>query len=269
MKKLLLLLIVSICLVGCSNVKMGFNDDLEGLTIESIADFSIKLFKENAKKNENALISPTSVITSISLIANGANKGTLAQMEYVIGGELGEINNHVKYLDKNSLKISNSLWYREDITIEDNFINIISNDLKAYICGTNFDNQTIKDIKHWVGKNIKGETNKLIEDIAEDTIMYLINTAYFDAEWEIPYDSQDISMWEFKGLNVRNVEMMNSVEMYYIDDGKSIGFIKPYKEDYSFVAILPNNGINKYISEMSGEDFINNINTLLSRVLFI
>lgn len=99
--------------------------------------------------------------------------------------------------------------------------------------------------------------------------MYLINTAYFDAEWEIPYDSQDISMWEFKGLNVRNVEMMNSVEMYYIDDGKSIGFIKPYKEDYSFVAILPNNGINKYISEMSGEDFINNINTLLSRVLFI
>lgn len=67
------------------------------------------------------------------MIANGANKGTLTQMEYVIGGELGEINNHVKYLDKNSLKISNSLWYREDITIEDNFINIISNDLKAYI----------------------------------------------------------------------------------------------------------------------------------------
>ncbi|MCL2539727.1 MAG: serine protease, partial [Oscillospiraceae bacterium] len=55
------------------------------------------------------------------------------------------------------------------------------------------------------------------------------------------------------------VDFMYSEENIYLDDGKAIGFVKPYIGGYSFVALLPkeNVGINKYIESLTGERFLN------------
>jgi len=67
---------------------------------------------------------------------------------------------------------------------------------------------------------------------------------------------------------------MNSEESIYLDDGSATGFIKPYYNDkYSFVALLPNEGISikDYIETLSGEGFLNTVksaqNTVVNAVM--
>ena len=91
--------------------------------------------------------------------------------------------------------------------------------------------------------------------------MYLINAVYFEDKWETPYTKQDIQDGEFylEDGTRKKVEFMNSTEFIYISDDKAEGFIKPYESGkYSFVAILPNEGVgvDSYIASLSGEKFI-------------
>ena len=51
---------------------------------------------------------------------------------------------------------------------------------------------------------------------------------------------------------------MYSTEAYYLEDDSTTGFIRPYEDGYSFVALLPKEGISMedYISQLSAEKLI-------------
>jgi serine protease inhibitor len=98
-----------------------------------------------------------------------------------------------------------------------------------------------------------------------DAIMYLINTIYFDAQWENIYDKEAVRKRDFKLASdaKKTIEFMHSTESGYLKDDIAQGFIKPYKGgEYSFVALLPNEGvsIDNYVSSLTGEGFINTLN---------
>ena len=85
--------------------------------------------------------------------------------------------------------------------------------------------------------------------------MYLINALSFDAEWQEIYREDQVHEGEFTGIDgkTEQVSMMGSTESVYLNDGKAQGFVKPYASGYSFVAMLPNEGISlgDYISSMN------------------
>ena len=126
-----------------------------------------------------------------------------------------------------------------------------------------FDEKTLRDINNWVKKNTDGMIEKIIDNIDSDAVMYLINTVLFDAEWENIYKKDEIRDGTFTALDgtKRAVSMMYSAEQRYLDDGKATGFIKPYKNGYSFVALLPNGDISlgDYVASMTGKSFIDTI----------
>lgn len=94
--------------------------------------------------------------------------------------------------------------------------------------------------------------------------MYLINTVLFDAEWQNVYFENQIRDGFFTTADGkrRNVTMMHSEETNFIDDGKATGFIKPYKDGYSFAALLPNEGVSldSYLDSMTGAGFLAAVN---------
>lgn len=51
---------------------------------------------------------------------------------------------------------------------------------------------------------------------------------------------------------------MYSTEAYYLEDDSTTGFIRPYEDGYSFMALLPKEGISieDYISHLSAEKLI-------------
>jgi len=53
---------------------------------DAMADFAVKLFKNEFKAGKNTLVSPLSVLTALAITQNGADGKTLSQMEKALGG---------------------------------------------------------------------------------------------------------------------------------------------------------------------------------------
>ena len=240
--------------------------------VESMADFSLELFKKSIDDKENSLVSPLSVSLALSMTANGASGETLKQMEAVLGRSISidELNeylyNYVQGLpseEKSKLGIANSIWLRDDgsLVIEPDFLQKNTEYYGASVNSSAFDSQTLKDINDWVSINTDGMIDKVLDQIDKDAMLYLINAVVFDAEWQSVYNIAEIRDGEFIdiGGKTQSVEFMYSKEHIYLDDGKATGFIKPYAGGaYSFMALLPNEDISlqDYIESLDGPGFL-------------
>lgn len=242
--------------------------------ITNTADFSIDLFKNTFSETENTLISPVSAMFPLAMTANGASGNTLSEMNQVLSKDipLDTLNKYLysfrkslKSTSKSKMNISNSIWFRDDLEVEKNFLQKNSDYYDASIYQSPFNNQTLKDINNWAKYNTNGHIDKCLDYIKEDTQMYLINALTFDSKWKEKYKKKNINDDPFYNQNGSKslCKFMSSTEAYYLDDGKATGFIKPYYNDhYRFIALLPNKGISisEYINQMTGEKFINTLN---------
>ena len=236
-------------------------------------DFAISLLKENVKKGEgdNVMISPVSVLAVLSMTANGAQGDTLSQMMSVMAKnqELDGLNDNLKkWMDgltdteAASLKLANAIWFNEDgqqLKVEDDFLRKNALYYNADIYKAPFNKNTLQSINAWTEEKTDGKIKNLLDDMEEDAVMYLVNTAVFDADWKWIYESYQVRDSIFtNGEGVQeNVPFMYSTDRTYIEDENVTGFIKPYKEGYRFVALLPKEGISPegYIQEIDGEYF--------------
>ena len=276
---------------GCAaSVNVKAADLMEGITPNNVkgkpldnvftinaADFSIELFKKSIADKQNSLISPLSVMLALAMTANGANGETLAQMETLLGGgiSLSELNEYLysysqrlPSMEKSKLSIANSIWFRNDgdsLQVHDDFLQRNADYYGAEAYSSAFDDKTVEDINSWVKSNTDGMIEKILDEIKDLDMLYLINTVLFDAEWQSVYYKENIRKGDFTDVNgiVNNVDFMHSAEYGYLDDGMAAGFIKPYANGgYSFVAMLPNENvtIQEYIESLTGARFIEMLN---------
>ncbi len=234
------------------------------------ADFGFRLFKEALNEETNALVSPASVITALTMAANGAKGETLKEIENLLGMDLKTLNNSFAK-DKvigEGVKSANSVWIRKRIglNVNQNFINTNKKNFGAEVFSENFDIKTLNKINGWVSDNTDGLIENMLDEIPADAVMYLINTILFDAEWEFKYSAADVR--ENQTFTSESGKKQ-TVSMLFNEDvtsdynnfrlGKNEVVIKDYTNGYSFAAMLPNEGvlIKDAISSFSGSDFVN------------
>ena len=272
-------------LTGCA-LKVRATDLMDGVTAGSVsgrepddrfataaADFAVRLFRQTQNGGESVLVSPLSVMLALTMTANGADGQTRVEMERLLGGDvpLDELNEYlltyVKSLverngsDKTRVSIANSIWFRDrNFTVERDFLQTNADYFGAAAYKSAFDRQTVDDINRWVRANTDGLVDKMIDEINDDAVMFLINTVLFDAEWQEIYEKGDVHKATFTTADgqTRTADFMNSTESYYLDDGRASGFVKRYKGGYSFVALLPNpdESLADYVASMTGESFL-------------
>lgn len=76
-------------------------------------------------------------------------------------------------------------------------------------------------------------------------MLYLVNALAFEGVWEEPYEDafvQDDTFTCEDGA-VKDVQMMLSSEDAYYESDLATGFSRPYEGGYSFVALLPREGV--------------------------
>ncbi len=263
-------------LMGEVKAKSVEGKKVDDLFINNTADFTVKLFQTSIDNTKNSLVSPLSVMIALAMTANGADGNTLAQMEEVLGNDISleDLNQYLYYYannlpseEKSKFKIANSIWFRDDenrLTVEKDFLQNNADYYDAQIYKAPFTDQTLNDINAWVKMNTDDMIDKVLEEIRDDAVMYLINAIVFDAEWKVIYNESSVyeDTFNLKDGTKKTIDFMRSEESKYLDDGNATGFIKPYYNDkYSFVALLPNEGISldSYIESLSGEGFINTI----------
>lgn len=242
---------------------------------ENYADFAIELLKNTAESGESCMISPLSLLTSLTMTENGADGETLSQMEQVLANgtsverqcqELVDFSYNLPDAEGSQLKQANSIWFKEEDTdkdswVKETFLQKNADTFQADIFGSFFNNDTIEDINVWVSNETDGMVPQMLEKMSEDAVMYLINAVAFEAEWENVYKASDIHDAEFLQENgtSQKVSMMYSDERQYLEDENTMGFMKTYKDGYSFVALLPSEEIalEEYLAGMSGEKWLN------------
>ena len=238
---------------------------------ENLANFSINLFQKSVTDKQNSLISPLSVSQALAMTANGADGETLSQMEQVLGGiPIDDLNGYfLGYVQKlpsggkTKFHIANSIWYRDDLRVQKDFLGVNAAYYHAEAYQSAFDDQTVNAINSWAKSNTEGMIDKLLDTIDNEDVMYLINAVTFDSKWANPYEKDDIHKDTFVDINgaKKTVDFMHSEEAKYLDDGKATGFIRPYSSGYSFVALLPNKDVSTagYIQSLTGAGFLQTI----------
>lgn len=240
--------------------------------VKDAADFSIKLFRESAKAGENAMISPTSVLLALAMTENGAAGDTREQMRKVMGESLSEEDYHnalstwyqaLPSDKENQLNIANSIWIRkgeQGFQAEDAFVQANQDAYHAETYEASFNGDTVVDMNQWVSERTDKMIPKIIDELNDNTQVVLINAVAFDAKWQEQYRKTDVRDNYFTNAKGKEswVPMMGSTEETYLKDANATGVIKPYKNGYSFVAILPNEDttVEEYLSQMDGASFL-------------
>lgn len=238
---------------------------LSEASAQSVTDFCVELFQESCLTGSNALISPVSVLYAMAMAANGASGDTLVQMEAAFGLSIQNLDRYLAAFQaavpRNSgVSIANSLWLRdrEDLTVEESFLQTNADYFDPDIYLAPFDGTTAADINRWVEARTDGMIPRLVEELPESTVLCLINALGFEQKWEEIYKKDQVRPGIFtrEDGTERTVDMMYSEEACFLEDEDTLGFLKYYKgRDYAFVALLPEEGtpLAEYAASLTGE----------------
>ena len=186
-------------------------------------------------EEKNTLISPLSVLCALAMTANGAKGETLAQMEDTLGAPVERLNQAVHTLmgqEDDAMRLANSIWLaqRDDLTVNQDFLQTNANYYGAGVYQAPFDQTTVREINRWVEEETHGMVEEILDEIPADTVMYLVNALAFEAEWESVYTQADVWEGSFttQAGESQSVEMMHSQEAGFLQDDLATGFLKPY-----------------------------------------
>lgn len=241
--------------------------DLTGGEKTALTEFSLNLLRQTMVPRENTLLSPVSLLYALGMTANGARGETLAQMEETLGLSVEELNAYLCAYraalaggDKSGLSMANAIWLRDEVGFvpEEDFLQTNADYYGAEVFLALFDAAAIGEINRWVKDRTGGKIDRIVDQIPNEVVMYLINALTFDGEWENVYDKESVRDGRFttEDGTVRRTKLMYSAEYSYLEDEGAAGFVKYYAgRDYAFAALLPKEGVTvaDYLAGLTGE----------------
>jgi len=170
--------------------------------VESDNKFGLKLFKGivQEEKDKNIFISPLSVSMALGMTYNGTNGSAQEAMQKTLelsGLTIQEVNESYKSLielltgldPKVKFQIANSIWYRQNLSFEEDFLNRCKTYFSAEVSGLDFNNPNAPNIVNgWVDENTNGKIKKIVNYINAEDVMFLINAIYFKGTWTYEFD---------------------------------------------------------------------------------
>ena len=263
----------------------GSGRETTGVTPEfaaSYADFSLELLRNSKRQGQtagsdasNAVVSPLSVLMALEMTRQGARGETRNEMDTVlypgITAEEGKaalltFSDNLPDEEGARMHLANSVWLNTEndvFTPDEDFLKTEAEEYDAQIFGAPFTEQTCTDLNRWVEHETDGMITDILDEIPKDALMYLVNAVAFEADWAAAYEANQVHDATFYGADGSEaaVSMMYE-EMYSYLSGENVqGFRKPYKDGYSFVALLPDEGISleEYLAGLDGETFMETI----------
>ena len=250
--------------------------------VESDNKFGFKLFKEIIKEEggTNVFISPLSVSMALGMTYNGASGSTQEAMQTTLelsGLTIQEVNESYKSLielltgldPKVKFQIANSIWYRQEFSFEEEFINLCKTYFNALVRGLDFNDPNAADtINGWVEENTNGRIKEIVDKPIDPWIvMFLINAIYFKGTWTYEFDEElTKDDWFYLPDGSRKpCKMMEQRSEYnYFSNPDFQAVDLPYGDgDFSMTVFLPHpqKNIDSLIAEFNEENWDNWINS--------
>jgi serine protease inhibitor len=262
-------LIIFLISLGCSKEKaVQLEPKMIVLTTEQqeLVDesnqFGFKLLDGLVKDEppgKNVFISPLSIELALSMTLNGAIEETNDAMREAMQFsemEMSDINisfknlmNELLSVDKKVIaEIANSIWYRDNFTVEQEFVDVNKDYYSAEVKALDFDSPGAKDIiNKWVSDKTRKKIPKIIDEINADHVMFLINAIYFKGAWQSEFKPSETAFKPFhlKSGNTKMVPTMMQNETFpYFINNEFMAAELPYgRGNYSMIILLPQQGV--------------------------
>lgn len=241
---------------------------LNDKTLESYTDFGLDLLKHNYE-GENQLVSPLSVLTALTMAANGADGITLDEFEDLFGMKIEDMNAYLYTLKESisnercDLNYANAIWVNKDnkIELDEDFLQAMADYFESNLYSESFDDECVEHINDFVDENTNGMIPKIIEDFEPDAEVVLVNALSFEAKWYEPFEEWATGEGTFTNADesMALIEYLHGSAEYYISSDDCTGFAKDLAgENYEFVALMPNYDVDfeDFLENLTGEDFV-------------
>jgi serpin B len=222
--------------------------------------FAFSLLRQAPERGGNVFVSPLSVSMALGMTMNGARGQTRDEMASTLGfGGMtpDEVNASYKSLtslllglDRSTdVRLANSIWYRQGFPLEASFLDQSRASFGAQVAALDFgDPASVGKINDWVKQGTGGKIPSIVDQIASDEVLFLVNATYFKGSWVHPFDrsrTRDESFYRPGGAVT--VRMMTSDEapFGYARGPQWTAIDLPYGNTaFSMTVILPDSGVS-------------------------
>jgi serine protease inhibitor len=281
-RKTLASMAVSVLVAGCSSGPTDPSEPLEQLprqlrnaelaVIEGSNGFAVDLLREVSalKPEENVFISPLSVSMALGMTMNGTAGSTFHELSATLGFEgLSQDSINLAYRDLVDLfvgldpsvdiTLANSVWYRQGYPFEQSFFDRVAETFDAQVSALDFgDPRSVTTINDWVNRYTRGRIDRIVEEIRESTVMFLINAIHFKGDWRDQFDPSRTVDDIFTGLDGARlpVRMMNlEGEFRSVRTREYDALELPYGNGaFSMLVLLPTEGTDLQATLRSLDD---------------
>ena len=213
----------------------------------------------------NQVTSPLGALYAVSMLRAGAGTTTAAEMDAVLGlpAEHHEAMNallaRVQYFDgdpgsvdeedppgKPVLHLANAVFVPEGGTTGEGYLETLARHYGAGVHPVDFaDPSTPARIDDWVSAETGGRITKAPIEVGAGTTLSLLNTVYFAAAWDEPFDpsgtvDQDFVLADGSSVDVPMMHGTRTVR--HVQAAGWTGIDLPYGEGFSMRLILPAEG---------------------------
>lgn len=227
------------------------------------AEFALALLQESYRE-KGVVLSPYSLYLLLSMVANGADGETLQQMEQVLGLPCGELNRYLYSLGQDrrqELLLANSIWFAPSLGVKQGFLQNNADYYGAELYEASFNPQTAAEINAWVAAHTKDRITELVKELDPNDCMVLLNALCFDGRWAEAFEAENSYDGSFRAYDgtLQGARMMQGAAEKYIRTEQATGFVKEYENGYSFLALLPEEGLamEEFLAGLSGEALLN------------
>jgi serpin B len=220
----------------------------------------------------NYFLSPAGLAFALSMVQNGAQGETLAQLMATLqvsnlpAAKLNEDNKELLYhllkLDsKITLEIANSIWIDRKARIKPDFISINQSDYNAQVATGNFqDPATVKDINKWVSESTHGKIQSILQPPLDPLLrMILLDAIYFKGAWVSPFDTnttRDLPFTLANGQIVTHPLMTcPGAFNYFAGDGFQAVELPYMGGQVSMMVFLPSASLDDFLKKFTLADF--------------
>jgi serpin B len=247
--------------------------------------FGFKLFStiNRDEAGKNLFVSPVSVSMALGMTLNGANGATRDSMARTLefaGLSQTDINASYKSLialltgiDPDVVfQIANSIWYRPDLNVEQEFRDVNIQYFNAEVNSLDFgDPNAANTINGWVDRNTNGKIKEIVKSpIPRDAVMYLINAIYFKGTWTYRFD-QNLTRDDLfdlpDGSKIPCKLMYQKGTFRYFANNEVQVVDLPYGDaGFSMTVVLPKAGtkIDDFVAQMTQQRWMEWTSTLSS-----
>ncbi|BBH23748.1 serine protease inhibitor [Paenibacillus baekrokdamisoli] len=260
------IVLLSTTLAGCGKDKVEAPryqvKDINAAQVHAYNDFSLRMTKQLLAKTKdgNVCISPLSMAFALSLLVNGAEGETKAELLRVLGAKgltLEALNQGSDVLrdllehadPKVDVRIANAVWARKGTGLAEDYSQRIKRFYEAEASELDFDDaDAAKTINQWVNKKTQGLIDRMVdENTLKSSVMVLMNAIYFHGEWTKPFKESDTKDAQFHladGSSVTVPMMAQKASLTYKESEHFKAVRLPYGDGkWSMTVVLPNEGI--------------------------